>query len=245
MSKSVRTTYSCSFCGRDKSETQMLIAGINAHICEVCIEQCMDIIDEELYKKEGLSRSKLVKESEELKMKLESLRQNLDSTKIEQAYSKRIESLLDEIEYLKTKKVEIIPTTLTTNIGIISKSEVDNFFEHLAKENIINPNDINFSFSQIMNYLTNVKRRERKYFAEICFEKISNAEIKEVIKLLIQFSADNENGDLKKEILHISSKWNSLTKDIRKGIIKLEDSNLETNKINAALIEIVEQIEFS
>ena len=44
-----RQTYSCSFCGRDKSETQMLIAGINAHICEVCVEQAYDIIQEELY----------------------------------------------------------------------------------------------------------------------------------------------------------------------------------------------------
>ncbi|HPH19554.1 MAG TPA: ATP-dependent Clp protease ATP-binding subunit ClpX, partial [Haliscomenobacter sp.] len=44
-----RQTYSCSFCGRDKAETQMLIAGINAHICEVCVEQAYDIIQEELY----------------------------------------------------------------------------------------------------------------------------------------------------------------------------------------------------
>ena len=29
----------------------MLIAGINAHICEVCIEQAFDIIQEELYGK--------------------------------------------------------------------------------------------------------------------------------------------------------------------------------------------------
>jgi ATP-dependent Clp protease ATP-binding subunit ClpX len=39
----------CSFCGKDKTETLMLIAGINAHICEVCIEQAHDIVQEELY----------------------------------------------------------------------------------------------------------------------------------------------------------------------------------------------------
>lgn len=44
-----KTSFHCSFCGRDKSEALMLIAGMNAHICEVCIEQAHDIIQEELY----------------------------------------------------------------------------------------------------------------------------------------------------------------------------------------------------
>lgn len=38
----------CSFCGRDKSEALMLIAGINGHICEVCVEQAYEIVKEEL-----------------------------------------------------------------------------------------------------------------------------------------------------------------------------------------------------
>jgi ATP-dependent Clp protease ATP-binding subunit ClpX len=39
----------CSFCGRDKSESLILIAGIDGHICELCVEQANDIIQEELY----------------------------------------------------------------------------------------------------------------------------------------------------------------------------------------------------
>ncbi len=39
---------SCSFCGRTKRETAILIAGLNAHICEVCIAQAQNIIREEL-----------------------------------------------------------------------------------------------------------------------------------------------------------------------------------------------------
>lgn len=46
-----KQSFSCSFCGRDKTEALMLIAGINAHICEVCVEQANDIIQEELYGK--------------------------------------------------------------------------------------------------------------------------------------------------------------------------------------------------
>ncbi len=38
----------CSFCGRKKPETNLLIAGINAHICDRCIEQAHGIILEEL-----------------------------------------------------------------------------------------------------------------------------------------------------------------------------------------------------
>jgi ATP-dependent Clp protease ATP-binding subunit ClpX len=38
----------CSFCGRKKPETNLLIAGIEAHICDRCIEQAHGIIVEEL-----------------------------------------------------------------------------------------------------------------------------------------------------------------------------------------------------
>jgi len=38
----------CSFCGRKKPETNLLIAGINAHICDRCIEQAHGIVVEEI-----------------------------------------------------------------------------------------------------------------------------------------------------------------------------------------------------
>ncbi|QSS96238.1 ATP-dependent Clp protease ATP-binding subunit ClpX [Psychroflexus sp. ALD_RP9] len=37
----------CSFCGRKKSETNLLIAGLDAHICDRCIEQAHGIVIEE------------------------------------------------------------------------------------------------------------------------------------------------------------------------------------------------------
>jgi ATP-dependent Clp protease ATP-binding subunit ClpX len=37
----------CSFCGRPRSETNMLISGLDAHICNYCVEQAEDIIREE------------------------------------------------------------------------------------------------------------------------------------------------------------------------------------------------------
>lgn len=39
---------SCSFCGRKKSEVNILIAGITGHICDSCIDQANNIVKEEL-----------------------------------------------------------------------------------------------------------------------------------------------------------------------------------------------------
>ncbi|MGY5849019.1 ATP-dependent Clp protease ATP-binding subunit ClpX [Salegentibacter sp. F14] len=44
----------CSFCGRKKPETNLLIAGLDAHICDRCIEQAHGIVLEEL--KQGEAR---------------------------------------------------------------------------------------------------------------------------------------------------------------------------------------------
>ena len=38
----------CSFCGRKKAETDLLIAGMDAHICDKCIEQAYGIVEEEI-----------------------------------------------------------------------------------------------------------------------------------------------------------------------------------------------------
>ena len=37
----------CSFCGKKKNQTSLLIAGIDAHICDMCIEQANGIILQE------------------------------------------------------------------------------------------------------------------------------------------------------------------------------------------------------
>jgi ATP-dependent Clp protease ATP-binding subunit ClpX len=38
----------CSFCGRNKKDVDLMISGINAHICNYCINQAQQILDEEL-----------------------------------------------------------------------------------------------------------------------------------------------------------------------------------------------------
>ncbi|MDH3648157.1 MAG: ATP-dependent Clp protease ATP-binding subunit ClpX [Saprospiraceae bacterium] len=50
----------CSFCGRDKSEALILIAGIDGHICEVCVEQATDIVKEELFATKDKEKNKFL-----------------------------------------------------------------------------------------------------------------------------------------------------------------------------------------
>ncbi len=47
----------CSFCGRGKSEVNLLVAGIDGHICDQCIEQAHGIVMEEVSFK---NKSKLI-----------------------------------------------------------------------------------------------------------------------------------------------------------------------------------------
>ena len=38
----------CSFCSRDQTEALILIAGLSGHICEVCVEQASELVEDEL-----------------------------------------------------------------------------------------------------------------------------------------------------------------------------------------------------
>jgi len=48
MNNMKRPSYRCSFCGRGKEEALILVAGIDGHICDTCVEQAQQIIEEEL-----------------------------------------------------------------------------------------------------------------------------------------------------------------------------------------------------
>ncbi|TMM29637.1 ATP-dependent Clp protease ATP-binding subunit ClpX [Polaribacter aestuariivivens] len=59
----------CSFCGRKKAETDLLIAGMDAHICDKCIEQAHGIVEEEISesKTSNLSKDLTLKKPLEIK----------------------------------------------------------------------------------------------------------------------------------------------------------------------------------
>jgi len=78
----------CSFCGRKKPETSLLIAGLDAHICDRCIEQAHGIVAEEA---KGDVSDEL---EQELKLsKPKAIKAFLDTYVIGQDFSKKVISV--------------------------------------------------------------------------------------------------------------------------------------------------------
>ncbi len=73
----------CSFCGRKKAETDLLIAGMDAHICDRCIEQAHGIVEEEIAesKTTNLSNDLILKKPKEIKSFLDEHIVGQDQTK--------------------------------------------------------------------------------------------------------------------------------------------------------------------
>ncbi|MBL7472400.1 ATP-dependent Clp protease ATP-binding subunit ClpX [Robertkochia sediminum] len=73
----------CSFCGRKKPETNLLIAGLDAHICDRCIEQAHGIVLEETSqsKSDELSSELVLKKPMEIKSFLDEYIIGQDVTK--------------------------------------------------------------------------------------------------------------------------------------------------------------------
>lgn len=77
----------CSFCGREKKDVELLIAGIDGHICERCADQAHSIILEELKKENTftLDGIKLLKPKE--------IKEFLDQFIIGQEHAKKVLSV--------------------------------------------------------------------------------------------------------------------------------------------------------
>ena len=76
----------CSFCGRSKSQTKLLIAGLDAHICDICISQA------DLILKDDESSNELDTSSVDLKPPKE-IKFFLDQYVIGQDQAKKVLSL--------------------------------------------------------------------------------------------------------------------------------------------------------
>ncbi len=78
----------CSFCGRKKTEVNVLIAGISGHICDNCISQAGNIVREELAQQSNKSLKYNLKLS-----KPDELKRGLDEHVIGQDDAKRVLSV--------------------------------------------------------------------------------------------------------------------------------------------------------
>lgn len=79
----------CSFCGKKKSNTDILIAGRDAHICDSCIEQAYGIVMEELDREVASFR----KNSDLVLKKPQEIREFLDQYIIGQEQTKKVLSV--------------------------------------------------------------------------------------------------------------------------------------------------------
>ena len=78
----------CSFCGRKKPETNLLIAGLDAHICDRCIEQAHGIVLEESKQGDNADLS-----AELVLRKPQQIKAFLDQYIIGQEYTKKVMSV--------------------------------------------------------------------------------------------------------------------------------------------------------
>ena len=105
----------CSFCGRKKVETDLLIAGVDAHICDKCIEQAHGIVEEEVSeaKTTSLSKDLTLKKPREIKSFLDQYIIGQTETKRAMAVAvynhyKRLLQIKDDENEVEIEKSNII-----------------------------------------------------------------------------------------------------------------------------------------
>ena len=103
---------SCSFCGRNKQDTNILIAGNSAHICDACIEQAHDIV------KEDASSQKILLDDFKL-LKPKAIKNHLDDFVVGQDEVKKVISVAVYNHYKRLLQAD------TTNDDVeIEKSNI-------------------------------------------------------------------------------------------------------------------------
>jgi ATP-dependent Clp protease ATP-binding subunit ClpX len=92
----------CSFCGRKKPETNLLIAGIDSHICDKCIEQAHGIVVEELKQTGNADLT-----AELILLKPKEIRAFLDDYVIGQDQTKKVMSVAVYNHYKRLMQIQL------------------------------------------------------------------------------------------------------------------------------------------
>lgn len=119
----------CSFCGRNKKDVDLMISGIHAHICDKCVTQATQILQEEKKNKVelgNLPNFKLIKPKE--------IKKHLDEYVIGQDQAKRVLSVAVYNHYkrLMQRKSEVSDVQIEKS-NIIMAGETGTGKTYLAK----------------------------------------------------------------------------------------------------------------
>jgi len=93
----------CSFCSRNKQDTEILIAGADAHICSSCIEQAFNIVEQD-----SKSINSDITELDDFKLlKPIEIKSHLDDYVIGQDFAKKVMSVAVYNHYKRIAQLEI------------------------------------------------------------------------------------------------------------------------------------------
>ena len=93
----------CSFCSRNKQDTEILIAGANAHICNSCIEQAFQIVEQDAKS----SDNTLKKTDEFLLLKPIEIKSHLDDYVVGQDHAKKNISVAVYNHYKRISQISL------------------------------------------------------------------------------------------------------------------------------------------
>ena len=120
MSENIHIT--CSFCGRNKQDTEVLIAGANAHICNACIEQAFQIVEQD---SKSLSSEKDSKSNKFKLLKPVEIKGHLDDYVIGQDFAKKVMSVAVYNHYKRISQIDITDDDIEiekSNIIMVGKT---------------------------------------------------------------------------------------------------------------------------
>src|SRR4249919_2705472 len=119
----------CSFCGRNRDEVKILIAGQEGHICENCVEHAREIIEQELMTKDDRTPSSFkltVKKPREIK-------KFLDEYVIGQDEAKRVMSVAVYNHYKRLTQRKMDNDVMIEKSNIIMVGETGTGKTYLAR----------------------------------------------------------------------------------------------------------------
>lgn len=117
----------CSFCGRNKKDVDLMISGIHAHICDKCIVQAQQILSEELKTKtkEGSVKFNLIKPVE--------MKKYIDQFVVGQDEAKKVMSVAVYNHYKRLMQKKVDEDIVIEKSNIIMVGETGTGKTYLAR----------------------------------------------------------------------------------------------------------------